>query len=118
MVGAGAPVSTPAPPAVPGPTAAAEALAEELAGAAARAPLRSLLSAVRALLLLSTRAPPSAARARDLQRATRALHARLHLPGTFARSSGVAPSPPRRPLTAFCLQRTTRRRRAKRPRSR
>ncbi|CAB3248888.1 unnamed protein product [Arctia plantaginis] len=84
-VGAGGPVAAPG-----GPTAAAEALAEELAGAAARAPLRSLLSAVRALLLLSTRAPPSAARARELQRATRALHARLHLPGTYPRRAAAA----------------------------
>ncbi|XP_075983253.1 ubiquitinyl hydrolase 1 puf [Anticarsia gemmatalis] len=60
-----------------GASVAADALADELAAAAPRAPLRSLLAPVRALALLVTRAQLAPNRARDLMRATRALHARL-----------------------------------------
>nr|XP_049704813.1 ubiquitin carboxyl-terminal hydrolase puf isoform X8 [Helicoverpa armigera] len=56
---------------------AAEAVLEEVNSLAARAPLRSLLAPLRALTLLAARAPLSPARARELQRATRALRARL-----------------------------------------
>ena len=56
---------------------AAEALLEELMSAAARAPLRALLAPVRALTLLHARSPLEPARARELQRVTRALRARL-----------------------------------------
>lgn len=68
--------------AVCGAARAAEALAEEVAGGAARAPLAALLGAARALLLLAERAPPTpdTPLARALHRATAALHQRLIRP--------------------------------------
>ncbi|XP_068619314.1 ubiquitin carboxyl-terminal hydrolase puf [Battus philenor] len=60
-----------------GAACAAEALAEELAAAAVRAPLPGLLGPTRALALLAPQAHRTAAVSRALQRATAALQQRL-----------------------------------------
>ncbi|XP_047537193.1 ubiquitin carboxyl-terminal hydrolase puf isoform X2 [Vanessa atalanta] len=68
--------------AVGGSSRAAEALAEELAGSAARAPLVTLVGSTRALLLMAERARPTtgSSLARALHRAATALHQRLLRP--------------------------------------